>query len=90
MNPVTGEIPDGIKAQTSQVLMNIREIVTEAGGSMDNVVKCAVYLKDFNDFAAMNETYVTFFKEPYPARLCFEVARLPKDAKVEIVSIAVL
>ena len=90
MNPATGEIPEGITAQTGQVLENIRAIVTEAGGSMDNVVKCAVYLKDFNDFAQMNETYVKFFNEPYPARLCFEVARLPKDARVEIDAIAVL
>jgi len=88
--PGTGEAPEGITAQTKQSLMNIKAIVEEAGGSMENIVKCAVYLKDFNDFAAMNEEYVKHFKEPYPARLCFEVARLPRDAKVEIDSTAVL
>jgi len=86
----TGEIPEGIVAQTRQALESVKAIITKAGGNMDNIVKCSVFLKDMNEFAEMNGVYGEFFKEPYPARTTVEVARLPKDVKVEIDAIAVL
>ena len=90
IDPKTNEIVEGISAQTKQVLENVKAIVTEAGGSMDNVVKCTVFLKDMNEFAEMNEVYKDFFNEPSPARVTIEVARIPKDVKVEIEATAVL
>ena len=89
INPETGEFPEGIKEQTRQSLNNIKAILEEKGLSMDNVVKTTVLLKDMNTFADMNGVYGEFFKEPFPARAAFEVARLPKDAMVEIEAIAV-
>lgn len=86
----TGEIPEGIAAQTRCSLENIKSIITEAGGSMDDIVKCTVFIKDMKDFAEMNEVYSSFFNEPYPARLAVEAARIPKDVKVEVDAIAVL
>ncbi len=84
LNPGTGDIPEGISAQTTQSLRNINAIVEASGCTMDNVVEVSVFLKDMNDFAAMNAVYETFFKLPYPARAAVEVARLPKDVLVEI------
>ena len=87
--PSTGELLKGdIKDLTRQSLNNIKAILEAAGLSMDNVVKTTVLLKDMNDFAQMNEAYGEFFKEPYPARAAFEVARLPKDSLIEIEVIA--
>ena len=86
--PETGGVPDGIAAQTRQALQNVKAIVTEAGYSMDDVVKCSVFIKDMNEFAEMNAVYKEFFNEPCPARLTVEAARLPKDVKVEIEAIA--
>lgn len=89
INPENGGICEGITEQTEQSLKNIKEILDEGGYNLSNVVKTTVYLKDMNDFGAMNEVYGSFFKEPYPARVAVEVARLPKDAKVEIDVIAI-
>ena len=89
INPATGAIPEGITAQTRQSLANVKAILEAAGLTMDNVVKTTVYLADMNDFAAMNEVYATFFPGNPPARSAVEVARLPKDAMVEIEAIAV-
>lgn len=86
----TGEAPPDIAAQTKCALENIRSIITEAGGSMDDIVKCSVFIKDMNEFTAMNEVYGGFFNKPYPARVTVEAARLPKDVKVEIDAIAVI
>ena len=90
-DPATGEfVPSGITEQTRQVLTNIKAILTEAGLTMDNVVKTTVFLQNMSDFAAMNAVYAEFFTEgQYPARSAVEVARLPKDALVEIEVIAV-
>jgi len=82
--PEDGSIPEGIKAQTRQSLANVRAIVAASGCSMDDVVEVSVFLKDMNDFSAMNAVYATFFNEPYPVRAAVEVARLPKDVLVEI------
>ena len=90
LDPESGEMAEGVSAQTKQVLENVKAIVTEAGGSMDNVVRCTVFLKDMNDFAEMNEVYKGFFNDPAPARVTVEVARIPKDVKVEIDAIAAL
>lgn len=88
LNPSNGELPEGVAAQTEQSLRNVQAILEQAGSGLDRVVKTTVFLKDMNDFAKMNEIYSTFFAEPYPARSAVEVARLPKDALVEIEVIA--
>ena len=89
-DPATGEfVPGGITEQTRQVLTNIKAILEAAGLTMDNVVKTTVFLQSMGDFAAMNAVYAEFFPEgACPARSAVQVARLPKDAKVEIELIA--
>ena len=90
IDPATGAFPEGIKEQTRQSLTNVKSILEAAGLSMDAVAKTTVFLSDMNNFGAMNEVYATFFTEgSYPARSAVEVARLPKDALVEIEVIAV-
>ncbi len=91
LNPATGEmVPGGIKEQTDRVMRNLEAVITEAGGTMDNVVKTTVYLADMAMFADMNGVYATFFKSNPPARATVQVAALPKNALVEIDAIAVL
>jgi 2-iminobutanoate/2-iminopropanoate deaminase len=91
IDPRTGQIVSGdIQAQTRQVLFNIQAILEEAGASFDMVVKTTVFLKDMNEFAAMNAIYAEFFTIHPPARFTVEVSRLPKDVKVEIDAIAVI
>ena len=87
--PATGALLEGTVAeQTVQSLTNIKNILAEAGCTMADVVKTTVLLKDMNDFAEMNAAYGTFFPENAPARACFQVAKLPKDAVLEIEAIA--
>ena len=90
-DPATGEfVLGGITEQTRQVLTNIKAILTEAGLTMDNVVKTTVFLQNMGDFAAMNAVYAEFFTEgQYPARSAVEVGALPKCALVEIETICV-
>ena len=89
INPATGAFPEGIAEQTRQSLTNVKAILEAAGLGMDKVIKTTVFLSDMNNFGAMNEVYATFFSEGnYPARSAVEVARLPKDALVEIEVIA--
>ena len=91
IDPSTGAIVEGdIKAQAQQSLNNLKAILNAAGTNMGAVVKTTVFLADMNDFAAMNEVYAQFFQEPFPARSAVQVARLPKDAKVEIEAVAQL
>ena len=91
IDPAAGTLPEGIQAQTRQSLTNVKAILEEAGLTMDAVLKTTVFLSDMNNFAAMNEVYATFFTEgSFPARSAVEVARLPKDALVEIEVIAAL
>ena len=78
----------GIQAQTPQVLENLRAVLEAAGSGLERVVKCTVFLADMNDFAAMNEVYGRFFADTPPARSAVEVARLPKDARIEIECVA--
>lgn len=89
VDPKTGAMPDDIKAQTKQSLENVKNILKEAGCTMDQVLKTTVFLSDMNNFAAMNEVYAEYFSEgSYPARAAVQVARLPKDAMVEIEAVA--
>ena len=85
----TGKMPESIEEQTRQSLTNLRYILEEAGYALTDVVKTTVLLDDIADFAAMNGVYATFFTEQMPARMCYEVAKLPMGAKVEIDAIAV-
>ena len=89
--PETMEIVEGdVKAQARQSLSNVLAILKEAGADFSNVVKSTVFISDMNEFAQINEVYSEFFGENKPARACVEVARLPRDVKVEIEVIAVL
>ncbi len=94
---LSGQIPytsegklagDTIQEQTRQVLENLKAVLEAADADMNNVVKVTVYLEDMNDFGEMNKIYAEYFKEKPPARAAVEVARLPKDAKIEIELIA--
>ena len=88
VNPATGEIPEGIEAQAEQVLTNVKNLLAAAGASMEQVVKTTVFIQNMDDFGKINEVYGKYFPEPYPARSCVEVARLPKDVLIEIEAIA--
>ncbi|MFQ6038472.1 MAG: RidA family protein [Candidatus Aminicenantales bacterium] len=90
IDPSTGKLSTGtIEEQTELVLKNLKAVLEAAGSSLDNVVKCTVFLQDMDDFTRMNEVYGRFFRPPYPARAAVQVARLPKDVKIEIEAIAV-
>lgn len=89
IEPSTGQVVNGgIKEQTARVLENLKSVLEEAGSGMDKVVKTTVFMKDLRDFAAMNEVYQKYFSEPYPARSCVEVNRLPRDVLIEIEAVA--
>ncbi len=88
--PETGAVAEGLEAQAHQVFKNLTELLKAAGSDMSKVVKTTVFIKDMNDFAALNAIYAQYFTEPYPARSCVEVARLPKDVLVECELIAEL
>ncbi|GAA9059527.1 RidA family protein [Helicobacter pylori] len=86
----TGEFKGtDIHSQTTQSMENIKAILKEVGLGMDSVVKTTILLKSLDDFSVVNEIYGNYFKEPYPARATFQVAKLPKDALVEIEAIAI-
>lgn len=89
LDPATGAFPEGIAAQTAQSLKNIQAILAQQGMTLANVVKTTVFLANINDFAEMNKVYGEFFTQPYPARSAVQVAKLPKDAPLEIECIAV-
>jgi 2-iminobutanoate/2-iminopropanoate deaminase len=91
IHPATGQIVNGdIHEQTLRVLRNVEQILVEAGTSLNHVVKVTIYLKDLRNYAAMNDAYATFFEAAKPARACVEVARLPKEAHIEIDVIALM
>jgi 2-iminobutanoate/2-iminopropanoate deaminase len=88
--PATGELNVGtIEEQARQVLSNLGAVLEAAGSSLNDVVKATVFLQDMNDFSRMNAVYQEFFQAPYPARAAVQVARLPRDVKIEIEAIAV-
>lgn len=88
VDPATGNIPEGITAQTTQSLANVRAILAEAGLTVANVVKTTVFLADMADFGPMNEVYASVFTAPFPARSAVAVKTLPKNVLVEIEVIA--
>ncbi len=89
LDPVTGEMPEGVEAQAHLSLKNLGEILKEAGLGYKDVVKTTVFLQDMNDFAAVNTIYAEYFQGEAPARSCVQVAKLPKGGLVEIEAIAV-
>jgi 2-iminobutanoate/2-iminopropanoate deaminase len=89
LDPATGELDTGpIEGQARQVLRNLGAVLAVAGSSFDRVVKTTIFLRDMNDFGKVNQVYAEFFKAPFPARATVQVARLPRDAGVEIEAIA--
>lgn len=89
VNPADGTVPATIEEQTAQSLENIKAILSEAGYTLDDVVKSTVLLDSMDDFGAMNAVYAKYYTKDMPARVCYEVARLPLGVKVEIDTIAV-
>lgn len=89
IDPVTGNVVEGdIKVQATRVFDSMKALLEAAGSSCEDVVKTTVFIKDMNDFAALNEIYATYFTGDFPARSCVEVARLPKDVLIEMEAIA--
>jgi 2-iminobutanoate/2-iminopropanoate deaminase len=88
-DPATGQMPDGVQAQSAQALRNLQAVLDAAGCTFADVVKTTCFLADINDFTAFNEVYVGFMSDPAPARSTFQVAALPKGGLVEIEAIAV-
>ena len=90
VDPATGEIAGSTAAdQAEQVFSNLKNLIEASGTTMENIVKTVVFLKDMEDFAAVNGVYAKYFPQPYPARSCVGVARLPKDVMLEVEAIAV-
>ncbi len=90
INPTTGELVTGsVEAQTEQAISNLEALLAASGTSIEKAVKTTVFISDMNDFGKINEVYARHFKEPYPARSCVQVARLPKDVAIEIEAVAV-
>lgn len=88
--PKTGALAQGLEAQANQVFKNISALLSAAGSDISKVVKTTVFIKNMDDFAAINAIYAQYFTEPFPARSCVEVARLPKDVLLECEAIAEL
>lgn len=88
IDPNTGELEEGLENQTRRAFKNVEAVLNEAGCKLDDIVKATVFMKNMDDFARVNEIYSEHFTEPYPARSAVEVARLPKDALIEIEVIA--
>ena len=88
LNPETKKMDDDVSKQTEQSMNNIKAILQEAGSSMDNIIRCGIFVTDLGDFAAVNDIYAGFFEGEYPARATVQVAALPLGAKVEIDAIA--
>lgn len=89
LDPTSGElVRSGIVDETKQVLENLKAILEAAGGSLNDIVKTSIFLKDMGQFAAVNEVYGSYFSQPFPARATVEVSRLPKDVNVEIEAVA--
>ena len=87
VNPATGEIPVTVEEQANQAFSNLRNLIEASGNSISQVIKTTVFIKEMNDFGKINEIYAQYFSEPFPARSCVEVARLPKYVLLEIEAI---
>jgi 2-iminobutanoate/2-iminopropanoate deaminase len=90
LDPATGHLVDGIDAQARQAFKNLRAVAQAAGGELDDIVKLTLLLADLADFAPVNEIMAGFFSAPYPARATFQVAALPKGARIEVEAVLVL
>ncbi len=90
IDPAVGTLAEGLDTQANQVFKNLSELLKAAGSDMSKVIKTTVFIKDMNDFGKVNEIYAKYFTEPFPARSCVEVARLPKDVMLECELIAEL
>ena len=84
VDPQTGGSPATIEEQANQAFSNLKNLIEASGATIDKVIKTTVFIKEMNDFGKINEIYATYFKEPFPARSCVEVARLPKDVMLEV------
>lgn len=90
IDPSTGELVTGsVEAQTEQAISNLEALLAASGSSIEKAVKTVVFISNMDDFGKINEVYAKHFKEPYPARSCVQVARLPKDVAIEIEAVAV-
>jgi 2-iminobutanoate/2-iminopropanoate deaminase len=90
LDPGTGQLASAdLKTETTRVMENLRAVLNAAGLDFRHVVKVTIYLRDLTDFAAVNEQYGTYFREPFPARETVQVARLPRDARLEISCVAI-
>ena len=90
VNPATGDIPEGVTAQANQAFTNLKNLISASGGDIANTIKTTVFIKNISDFTTINEIYASYFTEPFPARSCVEVARLPKDVLLEVEAIVEL
>src|SRR5215468_8615955 len=90
LDPATGTLRDGIEAQSRQVFANLKAVAEAAGGSLDHIVKLTVLLADLADFAKVNEIMAAQFSKPYPARATYQVAALPRGARIEVEAVLVL
>jgi len=90
LDPASGNLQDGVAAQAHQVFKNLRAVAQAAGGELDDVVKLTLLMADLADFAQVNEIMATFFEPPYPARATYQVAALPKGARLEVEAIMAL
>ncbi len=90
IDPASGELREGVKAQTEQAMRNLDAVCREAGSGLSKALRCTIYLTDLADFATVNEVYGSWFEEPYPARACVQVAGLPKGGLVEIDAVVAL
>jgi reactive intermediate/imine deaminase len=90
LDPATGKLVEGVEAQAHQLFKNLRAVAQAAGGELADIVKLTIMLTDLADFAKVNEIMAAYFKPPYPARATYQVAALPKGARIEVEGIAVL
>ena len=90
LDPASGNLADGVEAQTHQVFKNLRAVAQAAGGELADMVKLTIMMADLADFAKVNEIMTTYFKPPYPARATYQVAALPRAARIEVEGILVL
>jgi 2-iminobutanoate/2-iminopropanoate deaminase len=90
LDPTTGNLREGVEAQTRQVLDNLQAVAAAAGGSLDDIVKLTLLLADLGDFAKVNEIMAVRLKQPYPARATYQVAALPKAGRIEVEAVLVL
>ena len=89
VDPKTGKVPPLVQQQTEQAIENLAAVLEAAGCGLENIVKTTVFIRDMSDFGVINEVYEKYFREPYPARSCVEVSRLPRNVMLEIEAVAV-